>query len=374
MTLIIFEGSPGSAAPEAFLGRVRKAVALDNACKALLAPGIARVIVCTDSAALVSEAGSLGPRVLVEPGSVGGAFHFGRRLLQLVRKHELSQVFCMGGGTSPLATSSELSRVASFLDSSDTLVLTNNIYSSDLVALKPASILEGLELPESDNSLPSELERAGFKLSSLPWRLGYHFDLDTPVDAVVLGCHPAAGLRTRDELARAEAEGLTERMSAILGGVVKVSQDPVSELLVCGRVGSRLFSYLDRRTRCRLRLVSEERGMKALGRETRGEVVSILAFLLLEAGPERFFDRLSKVSGAAVLDTRVLLAHVGKGFSRSDRFRSDLGLYEEIEDPFLRRFTRAAATCGVPILLGGHSLVTGGLWALLDSVSKESSE
>jgi hypothetical protein len=39
-----------------------------------------------------------------------------------------------------------------------------------------------------------------------------------------------------------------------------------------------------------------------------------------------------------------------------------------VKEPFLRDFSRAAAEAPVPIVLGGHSVVSGGLMALLESV------
>ena len=51
---------------------------------------------------------------------------------------------------------------------------------------------------------------------------------------------------------------------------------------------------------------------------------------------------------------------------RADRFAADLGLAERIEDPGLREFVRAANGSPVPVVLGGHSLVAGGLMLLND--------
>ena len=50
--------------------------------------------------------------------------------------------------------------------------------------------------------------------------------------------------------------------------------------------------------------------------------------------------------------------------SREDRFLSDLGHWREISDSFLAKFTRGAAEAPIPVLLGGHSLMSGGLMAL----------
>jgi hypothetical protein len=75
---------------------------------------------------------------------------------------------------------------------------------------------------------------------------------------------------------------------------------------------------------------------------------------------------MAQLGDALVIDTRVLEAHLGIRPSREDRFQSDLLHAEAIEEPFLRRFTEAAAGASVPVLLGGHSLVSGALMALND--------
>jgi len=51
-------------------------------------------------------------------------------------------------------------------------------------------------------------------------------------------------------------------------------------------------------------------------------------------------------------------------------FASDLGEVDLIEHAGLREFTLAAINAPVPILLGVISLVTGGLWALIDAKEK----
>ena len=111
-------------------------------------------------------------------------------------------------------------------------------------------------------------------------------------------------------------------------------------------------------------LFAEERGLATAppGYQAR----SVLGFLLEEVGPERFFQRMSELGDGAVIDTRVIEAHLGLEPSREDRFQSDLLNPEAIQDPFLRHFTKAAAKATIPVLLGGHSLVSGGLMAIND--------
>ena len=104
--------------------------------------------------------------------------------------------------------------------------------------------------------------------------------------------------------------------------------------------------------------------MEADGRAVEGEARSLLGFFLEEVGPQRTFGALAELGDAAIIDTRVLLAHLRLETTRSDRFLSDLGRWREVREPLLRDFTRAAAEASIPALLGGHSLVCGGLMAL----------
>ena len=102
-----------------------------------------------------------------------------------------------------------------------------------------------------------------------------------------------------------------------------------------------------------------------------GSSRSLLGYHLQAVGLARFFDELPTLGDAAFIDTRVLLAHLGLRPSRADRFLSDLGRPDEIEDRFLRELTEAAATAAIPVLLGGHSLVSGGLMALIEVAWRE---
>ena len=104
--------------------------------------------------------------------------------------------------------------------------------------------------------------------------------------------------------------------------------------------------------------------MRASGRLARGEVRSLLGALLERLGPAAFFALLGEVCDVALLDTRVLFAHLGRQPSVADRFASDQLAPATIADPVVRAFTAAAAAAPIPVLLGGHSLVSGGLWVL----------
>ena len=111
--------------------------------------------------------------------------------------------------------------------------------------------------------------------------------------------------------------------------------------------------------------------MRASGRQARGEVRSLLADYLREVGVERFFRELGGMVDGVLLDNRVILAALDIWPSMADRYHSDLLQWGDVEEPFLRRMTWAAAEAPVPIVMGGHSIVSGGLMALAEIVSVE---
>ena len=108
--------------------------------------------------------------------------------------------------------------------------------------------------------------------------------------------------------------------------------------------------------------------MRADGRIERGEVRSLLGMHMQAVGMERFFQEvLPELGRGAFLDDRVIWAHCGVWPATGDRFHSDLFTPHRIQDPFLRRFTEAALTCPIPVVLGGHTLVSGGLYVLIEA-------
>jgi len=111
--------------------------------------------------------------------------------------------------------------------------------------------------------------------------------------------------------------------------------------------------------------------MKALGREHRGEVWSFLALWMESAGIELVFPALEHTCTAAFVDTRPLMAHGGRRIPARERFLSDVGYWQEIADPWLRAFTRRAAEAAIPVVLGGHSLVSAGLWYLAERLVQQ---
>lgn len=359
--LIVFLGGMGGSPIEDLLGESLAESALDILEEALATGAFGRAL-------LVADSDALAPRLPagVELDLDAEPFHFGRRLAGIVRDHAIERPVYAGAGGVPLLRGSDLAAVARHVSEAEDVVITNNYFSADLVAFAPGAAIAKIDPPENDNLLPRLLHgQAGLTSAPLPRSPATQFNIDSPGDLAILKLAGGGGPHLTAFVERFEAD-LTplERLSRCL-------VDAQAEVLLAGRVGSQVWPYLETETACRLRVYSEERGMQAAGRADSGEARSLLAFHLLDAGPRRFFDELGELADAACIDTRPLLAHLGWPASRADRFWSDLGCPERIEEPRLREFTEAARTASIPVVLGGHSLVAGGLMLLNEAAWQE---
>jgi hypothetical protein len=283
-------------------------------------------------------------------------------------------VIVLGSGSIPLARSADLRRFVEVAAGPGGHALTNNRYSADVVAVSRAADLVGLPPIPADNALPRWLEeRAGVAVADLRsrWRLGV--DIDTPLDLVVLGGPAARGFHVTAPL-------IGERLAEL----AEVVTNRRAELLVSGRVSAATLRWLESGVACRVRALVEERGLRAASRLAQSSATagsrpprSVLGELLDRDGPDALARLVSRLADAAVIDTRVLLAHrLGPDESAwpppEDRFASDLLLPGSIADPWLRALTESAAGAAAPsattiplsdhpVLLGGHTLVNSGL-------------
>ena len=360
VSLVIMTGSGGGSEVERMVSQAREAITLDTVQRALAVEAIGDILVVTDSASL-AESLRRKP-VHVELEAPGEKFHFGRRLREVIAERGIEKVFYMGGGSGALLSVEDIGYIAETILSADGLVIANNFYSTDFAAFTPAQAIESIEPPVVDNDLAWLLvEQAGLPCRELPRNAATQLDVDTPVDLMTLKVHPGVGPHTRRYLDGLELD--TSHIEEALGFLT----DRDAEVMVAGRVSATTWAYLERETACRVRLFAEERGMRASGRQARGEAMSLLGFYLDEVGVDRFFATLAEMSQAAFLDSRVIFAHRRIWPSAPDRFYSDLRQPEKISDTWLRCFTEAAIEAPIPIVLGGHSLVSGGLYALVEA-------
>jgi hypothetical protein len=319
-----------------------------------------------------------GPDLAWLPESAGvvrdvdtGAFHFGERLASLIDVYGLGPVVYFGAGSAPLLALDEVRTIrASLLQPAAgqalPLVVTNNLHSSDWIGISGAqAALPIIRQAARDNSLAWMLQQSGDfdvrVLANLHPAAGT--DLDTPADLALVKQHPSCP----PQLRRALADPLLDRVP--IRAIVEITARDGGRLALVGRVSPLAWHALSRAGQCWIRVFSEERGMVASERADRGEVRSLVGRMLDVLGPEGFFHELAQVVDAAVIDSRVLMAASGHYPGDADRFASDLFLVDAIADPWVRAFTAAASQAPIPVLLGGHGVVAGGLYVLAELVA-----
>lgn len=358
--LILFFGRSGSSEAEAMVQAARLAATLDTLDAARESGAFRRTVIATDAPDLFDQLPTG-----VEIDADAGDFRFGERLTGLVQGLGSESALYLGGGSLPLMMATDLADISRQLQAGEGVVIANNPFSSDLIGWCPAAAIASVASAASDNALARLLAEAGLASRPLHRDASTQFDIDSPADLAVLRLAGRGGPRLRVCLAEQDIDvSRYGRLSAVLtrGG---------AQLLLAGRVGGHLLQYLEAETACRTRVFSEERGMVADGRQAQGQARSLLALYIEEAGISGLFGALPQLCDAAVIDTRVLLAHRGDAPSTEERFLSDLGRWQDIREPFLRELTQAACQSEVPVLLGGHSLVSGGLMLLIEHAWQE---
>ena len=298
-------------------------------------------------------------------------------------------VVVLGSGALPLADARDRRTfLAAAAGIGGGAALTNNRYSGDAVAIPDARLaLTGIPDLAGDNALPRWLaERAGIPVADLRGRRALQADLDGVADLALLERSPRCPAVVRAAASRlgAELAHVRGRMLA----VEAVAADQRAEIVVAGRVSAAGLRHLEAATACRVRALVEERGLRAADPRAQEEAppsadprapapatapagarrppASALGMLLDRDGPSSLGPILARLGDAAVVDTRVLLAHRLGADERAwppleDRLASDLGMTDVVRDPWLRTLTESAATAAIPVLLGAHSLVGPGL-------------
>lgn len=358
ITAVVMVGE-GSAESEAatWVQGARRAAACDLVEQLVRQPLVEQVLLLSPDP--VEATAGPAPRYLASPA---GPIHLGQHLARLVADEEISHLLYFGGGSAPLLSDDALTAIVNQLAAVDQLVITNNRYASDWAAVTPAPVL-GDWIPRlpRDNMLGWVLStEAGLPLQAMPPSAASRLDIDTPLDLQILSVHS----QTKQHLRR-YLDGLpleTRRLQA----VVDVLATPATRVFIAGRIAPDAWSALNRVTHAWIRVVSEERGMVSSGRQARGEVRSLLAAHIEAVGMDAFFATLAAWADAALIDTRVLLAHHGSWPDEAIRFASDLGQVDRVRDDWLRSLTLHALNAPIPVLLGGHGLVAGGLYALCD--------
>jgi len=315
------------------------------------------------------------PLDAVEPDEPG-TFHWGRWYAAAARRAlgnaggPVDAIGYVGAGAMPLLRDDALDDLLSPIRGE---VVANNRFSADafVVAGDLDAALAALESCETDNAAPRRLNEAGFAWRDLGMAAWARFDVDTTLDLALLRLSTRLdGLRRPDgtvasflEMARLPGDrSLEVPHVAMLGEVMR---DRSAELVVAGRVPGATLAYLETETACRVRAFVEERGMRSATGGTGPR--SLLGAFLERTSPSELIATLAALGNAVVLDTRVLMAALAGSSDAArwppeeERFASDFGDASRVGTGWLRELTAAAAGASVPVLLGGHALVSDGL-------------
>lgn len=330
------------------ISRVRTASAKHVVGKLQGAPGVERIVVATAT----PEAWEDCPCVLAQDPPEG--WHFGARFTALLAAYKPERVLYLASGAGLLFSDADWHRLLT-KELPEPYAVLNNFYSTDLALMAPPWSIPDLS---RDNPLGMRLWQAGYACYELPRCAATQLDIDTPGELQILALHPDLSEEVREAL----AEVPTERAKALLEAIV----DPEAEVVLIGRVSGHLLRFLDEEAACRFRVLSEERGMEASGRAERGAVLSFLGVWAERVGPRAVVRALERLGDVVVWDIRVLMGHLGVWPPPEERYACDLLQEERVSDPRLRELVQACAESSTPFLLGGHSLVSGGMYLAVE--------
>ena len=270
---------------------------------------------------------------------------------------------CYGGGGMPTMMAADWEQVLEAI--SDGGAVSNRMFSCDWVGSPRGRLLASVAGESVDNRFALRLRNdSGVDVRQFARSARSLLDLDTPTDLVVLSVAGEVGsLQIGPALARVIEEWRTLLSPSVERAVevFEVMTRRDAELMTVGRISGADWAVVDRDTSCRVRVVSEERGLRVRGARAR----SLLGALFESLGCERFVSALGEVADGVIWDTRPFFSHLGWEVSRLDRFWADLGRPDEISFQPLAELVSALE--GQPVLIGGHSLVSGGMLAAIDA-------
>lgn len=370
---VIMVGGAGDSPQEQLVLAAQRASAIDLI-STLREQGVGRIVVAAPTTDWLPD----DLDVIHDDDSLIGSFHFGQRLAALIEQYSLEPMLYFGGGSAPLIDRSVSGMIVGLLDRAgyggrgaipSHIVLTNNLHSSDWAAISRIDeALPVIRQASRDNSLAWLLQQSGeYDVRVLSGvRPATSMDLDTPSDLALIARHP-------DVLPYLRTVVSSEQLRSVpVDAVIRAARQEGSTIALIGRVSPLAWQAFNKATRCWTRVLAEERGMVASGRAERGEVRSMLLPWIQARGLARFFDDLTGMADAAIFDSRVLFAAQGLHPDAPDRFGSDLFWWRIVRDPWVQDFTQAAAEAPLPVILGGHSVVAGGLYALAEIIQHDS--
>ena len=362
VTFLILAGKKKNmCGPARQVHRVKEAMVSDMLEKLALTEQVDRIIVSSNDGDFLDRVKDQDPRIVIDKFEDRGDFHFGRWLFERIERYQPSNLFYWGAGASPFITREIIESICTSIIEGENILYTNNFFSADWVAFTPAKTALSMEPPPMDNNLAYHLwQHRALRSIYIAPSVEIVGDVDTPADLPILAVHPHTGSHARKVLESLNPDtSRVERFCSLL--------KERNHIFMAGRVGSSLFKYLDTNCPCSFRILSEERGMRSFGRLKKRQVRSILGTMVDAMGTRGVLDFIGEMCDGAVIDTRVLFAHRLGRVGTRDRFYSDLFEPDKIKEPFVAEFTREVMNAKIPVLLGGHSLILGGTWAMVSA-------
>ena len=345
---LTYKPSAGRSIPELLVDRARAAILADTADRARSA-GFTRVRVFSTVDIEGLEVERTQPRRLI--GSI---------VSEAAR--EARGPICYAGSGMPAMMPQDWSAVLETIESGATVA--NRMFSCDWIGVSEGPMLGSVDRERVDNKFAQLVrDRSGVEVRSYARSARSLLDVDTPADLVVLKTAARVGSLELGPATTTELDSQRE-LDEQVRVAIKVFETMTrrrKELFICGRVSGSEWALVDRNTSCRVRVLSEERGLRARGQPA----TSLLAGLYERVGIQQFVSLLSGMGDAMIWDIRPFLSHLGWEGSRPERFEADLGLWMNIEHDGLRELILSLSDS--PVLIGGHSLVSGGLLAAIDA-------
>lgn len=377
ISAIVFEGGTHDGDISRWMDSVREEMAI-GLCERLSSVGVFhRVVLCTDRDGLAGRALQRIAELDVYKfhGTGDVEFHFGERLCEVVKAYGFKSFLYFSGGSGQLMDEEDIRSFASTTltvpykspCSSVRYIVANNAYSADMFGISDSSCLMGLNgnLPSSDNEFAMWFcTTFDADIVPLPSQMAFQFDVDTPVDALIMSTMEKSSIDTEGMLGFVKNEGLLfalNRMFTKIETAKAVMKGPGGEFTLIGRVPPSSVSYLNSILKCRIRIFSEERGMRSFKRDVRGEVKSIFTSYIKRCGIRNFVNDMSDMTGLAFVDTRVLLSSLGCRLSTEERFASDLFMTDCLKDEMIYELADAFSTSSCNFVCGGHCLVSWGV-------------
>lgn len=324
--------------------------------RTLRAAGLSEVYLVTPDPACCPD--SEGLVTFVRSSATG--FRFGDVLAQMCADLRLDGVLYFGSGAGGLLREVDIAPLIEFAAGDEPRALLNNFYSCDFCAISQPQAALAARLPEIDNPLGFYLADAGIPCFGLARTVETQFDIDTPADLLVLARSDRGG----DDL-RVCCAGIESR-HPFLDLALEILTDRSATTTLVGRLSPATWSRFEREVACRTSALVEGRGMRSGGSDR----VPWLRQAVQQEGADVFFARLARSCDAAWIDSRPILGAPVSHPPADERFASDLFLVDEIRDPLWRSFTEAALRSPIPVVLGGHSVVSGDLYLAAEACWK----